>query len=84
MVPSAKDAANAIRQHWGIENRAHYVRDGTFAEDASRIRKSPGVFARIRSFAANILRFNHTQNVANTRYRIAIGGIAALRSIRLM
>jgi hypothetical protein len=30
--------------------------------------------ARIRSFATNILRFNHTQNVANTRYRIVIGG----------
>jgi predicted transposase YbfD/YdcC len=26
----------AIRRHWGIENRSHYVRDGSFAEDASR------------------------------------------------
>ena len=84
IVPSAKEAASAIRAHWGIENRAHYVRDGSFAEDASRIRKSPGIFARIRSFAVNILRFNHTQNVANTRYRIAIGGIDALRSIKFM
>jgi predicted transposase YbfD/YdcC len=54
IVPSAKEAARAIREHWGIENRSHYVRDGSFAEDASRIRKKPGVFARIRSFAANI------------------------------
>ena len=84
IVPSAKKAANAIRGHWGIENRAHYVRDGSFAEDASRIRKSPGVFARLRSFATNILRFNHTQNVANARYRIAIGGFPALQSIKFM
>src|SRR5215813_12197775 len=61
-----------------------YVRDGSFAEDASRIRKKPGVFARIRSFAANILRFNRAENVANTRYSLAIGGIAALQSIKFM
>ena len=60
------------------------MRDGSFAEDASRIRKSPGVFARLRSFAANILRFNQTKNMANTRYRIAIGGIPALRSMTFM
>jgi predicted transposase YbfD/YdcC len=79
IVPSAKEAARAIREH-----RSHYVRDGSFAEDASRIRKKPGVFARIRSFAANILRFNRTGNVANTRYSLAIGGIAALQSIKFM
>ena len=84
IVPSAKEAARAIREHWGIENRSHYVRDGSFAEDASRIRKKPGVFARIRSFAANILRFNRAENVANTRYSLAIGGIAALQSIKFM
>jgi hypothetical protein len=35
-------------------HRSHYVRDGSFAEDASRIRCNPGIFARLRSFAANI------------------------------
>jgi plasmid stabilization system protein ParE len=28
--------------------------------------RDPGVFTRIRSFAANILRFNHTRNIATT------------------
>jgi predicted transposase YbfD/YdcC len=83
-VPSAEQAAGAIRDHWGIENRAHYVRDVSFAEDASRIRKNPGIFARLRSFALNILRFNHIENIADARYRIAIGGIAALCSMRFM
>jgi hypothetical protein len=44
-----------------FKNRAHYVRDVTFAEDASRIRCNPGIFASLRSFAANILRFNQRQ-----------------------
>jgi predicted transposase YbfD/YdcC len=84
IVPSAEQAESAIRGHWGIENRAHYVRDVSFAEDASRIRKNPGIFARLRSFALNILRFNQIENIAEARYRIAIGGLAALRAMRFM
>ena len=37
----AKVLGCAIRAHWGIENRAHYVRDVTLGEDASRIRGGP-------------------------------------------
>jgi hypothetical protein len=76
--------AKAIRGHWSIENRSHYVRDGSFAEDASRIRFNPGIFARLRSFAANILRFNHVRNVTDARHRIAFGGIDAVLRMRLM
>ena len=50
----AKTAAVAIREHWGIENTSHYSRDVSFREDASRIRKNPGVFARLGSFAYDI------------------------------
>ena len=46
--------ARAVRSHWGIENRDHYVRD--VGEDNSRIRQRPGAMARIRSTALNILR----------------------------
>jgi predicted transposase YbfD/YdcC len=76
--------AQAIRQHWAIENRSHYVRDGSFREDASRIRCNPGIFARLRSFATNILRFNDVENVSDTRYRITLGGLDALRSLHFM
>jgi hypothetical protein len=31
-----------IRGHWAIENRLHYIRDQTFDEDASRVRKGHG------------------------------------------
>jgi predicted transposase YbfD/YdcC len=76
--------ARSIRHHWAIENRLHYVRDGSFREDDSRIRSNPGIFARLRSFAANILRFNKAQNLTDLRYRITIGGPDAMRSLRFM
>jgi predicted transposase YbfD/YdcC len=69
---SAKFWADAIRGHWGIENRNHYVRDVTQAEDQSRIRQNPGIMARVRSFALNILRANGVKNVADATWRGAI------------
>src|SRR3984893_7676704 len=71
LLPAAI-CAQAIRHHWAIENRSHYVRDGSFREDDSRIRCNPGIFARLRSFAANILRFNDVENMSDARYRIAL------------
>jgi predicted transposase YbfD/YdcC len=64
----AKTLARAVRGHWGIENRDHYVRDVTLGEDGSRIRNRPGVMARIRSVALNILRANGVQNVSQALY----------------
>ena len=76
----AAQAAAAIRKHRGIENGSHHVRDVTLREDASRIRKNPGIFARIRSFAYNILRFNQRDSVAQDRYA-ALGGLNTLLSM---
>ena len=58
-------------------HKLHYTRDVTLCEDASRIRKNPGVFARIRSFAYNILRFNQS-DIPQDRYAAAIGGLKSL------
>jgi predicted transposase YbfD/YdcC len=58
----------AVRAHWGIENRDHHVRDRTLGEDASRIRRKPGIFARLRSFALNILRAGGVGNVSEAVY----------------
>src|SRR3954471_2964151 len=68
----AKTCAAAIRGHWGIENRNHHVRDRTLGEDASRIRRQPGVFARLRSFALNILRGHGVGNVSEALYANAL------------
>jgi len=69
---SAKVLGGAIRAHWGIENRAHYVRDVTLGEDASRIRTKPGVMARIRSVALNVLRAKGVQNISLALYANAV------------
>jgi predicted transposase YbfD/YdcC len=74
-------AADAIRKHWRIENKFHYTRDVTLCEDASRIRKNPGLFARMRSFAYNILRFNQSGTIAQDRYAAALGGLKSLFSM---
>lgn len=71
-------AATAIRGHWHIENTLHYTRDVTFQEDLSRIRHNPGVFARLRSFAYNILRRNATSTFSQDRYAAALAGLNAL------
>jgi hypothetical protein len=76
-------AANAIRKHWGVENKSHYTRDVTLREDASRIRKNPGIFARMRSFAYNILRFNQSDTIAQDRFAVALGGLKSLFSLSL-
>jgi hypothetical protein len=64
--------------HWRIETTSHYTRDVTFAEDRSRIRTNPGVFARIRSFGFNILKANRTDTTNQDRYRAALAGIENL------
>lgn len=64
IVLSAQAFCQAIRNHWGIENRNHYVRDVTMGEDKSRIRTNPHIFAKLRSFALNILRKNNVENVS--------------------
>jgi hypothetical protein len=71
MLP-ARTFASAIRNHWAIENRNHWVRDVTLAEDASRIRINPGVMARLRSQALNIARANGVTNIAKATWAAAI------------
>lgn len=70
--------AEAIRSHWAIENCNHYPRDVAFDEDAARIRSNPGVFARLRSFAFNILRINAVGSFVQDRYRAALSGVDGL------
>jgi predicted transposase YbfD/YdcC len=54
----AERAGQAVRGHWGIENRLHWVLDVTFADDQSRPRKGFGArnMAVVRHFALNLVR----------------------------
>jgi predicted transposase YbfD/YdcC len=53
----AREVLRAVRQHWGIENRLHYVLDVSMEEDDCRIRKDHGAenFAVLRHIALNLL-----------------------------
>ncbi len=77
MLP-AKIFDSAIRNHWAIENKNHWVRDVTLAEDASRIRVNPGIMARLRSQALNIARANGAENIANAMWAAALDPTIAL------
>ena len=48
------------------------MRDRILGEDVSRIRCHPGIFARIRSFALNILRAHGVANVSEAIYTNAL------------
>lgn len=67
-VLDAETYCRGIRQHWGVENRNHHVRDVTMHEDASRIRINPTIFARLRSLTLNILRVNKVTNICKELY----------------
>ena len=65
----AAQALKAIRGHWQIENSNNFVRDVALKEDASGQKKKPGVFAKLRSNALNILRVNQVRDISDEIYR---------------
>ena len=69
-VPIADERQiTAIRQHWSIENRLHWVLDVTFHEDASRIREQPvrHNLAPLRKLAINLLHLRVTSGSVRSR-----------------
>lgn len=54
---AAKDALDAIRAHWGVENNVHWVLDVIFQEDMSRVRTKNAQqnLALMRRVAINLL-----------------------------
>ena len=57
-ILSAREALDAVRAPWAIENALHWVLDVTFNEDQSRLRKGHGAnnMAILRHFALNLVR----------------------------
>ena len=69
LTPAQADPAHLLalhRHHWGIENKLHYVRDMSFDEDRSRVRKhaGPHVMASLCNLAISLLRMAGAKNIA--------------------
>ena len=59
-----EQALKAIRAHWGVENKLHWVLDVEFGEDSSRVRKLNAAenLNTLRKFAIDFLRKDRTTN----------------------
>lgn len=70
---SAARAAEAVRGHWGIENRLHWVLDVVFKDDQSRLRKGHGAknMAIVRHFAINLVRAAKDKKTIKLRRKAA-------------
>jgi len=61
-LPPSRASADRLleltRLHWQIENRSHWVRDVTFGEDASQVRKGtlPQFMAALRNVVIGLIR----------------------------
>jgi predicted transposase YbfD/YdcC len=63
---SPAQLASALRGHWAIEDRLHWVRDVTYGEDRSQVRTASGprVMATLRNLAITILRLAGAISIA--------------------
>ncbi len=69
LTPAAASPARLLalhRGHWAIENKVHYVRDRTFDEDRSQVRRrgAPQAMASLRNLAISVLRLAGADNIA--------------------
>jgi predicted transposase YbfD/YdcC len=80
---TAKAAAEAVRGHWGIENRLHWVLDVTFNDDLSRLRTGHGArnMAVVRHFALNLVRCAADKKSIKLRRKVAGWDTSYLASI---
>jgi hypothetical protein len=75
-----------VRRHWSAtENGTHYVRDVTFDEDRSRVRRhgAPRAMALLRNLAIGVLRLAGADNIAEATRTCVFEVRKALRLIGL-
>ena len=75
--------ARAVRAHWGIENRLHWVLDVVFHDDLMRLRTDHGPknMATIKHMAMNLLRSAAGKDSLKSRRKAAAWNHDYLRSI---
>ena len=82
---SAADLLRFNRGQWEIENRLHWVRDVTFDEDRSQVRRGhgPQVMASLRNLTISLLRMAGATNIASTTRHLHRRTEKALRLLGL-
>jgi predicted transposase YbfD/YdcC len=75
LVVGARSMLSAVREHWGIENKVHWVLDIAFREDDSRVRKGNAAqnLAVLRHIALNLLKQERTARCGTKSKRLRAG-----------
>jgi len=83
MPLDAKLFAYAVRCHWHVENRLHWVLDVVFHEDLSRLRSGAGPqnMATVRHMAVNLLRGPKDKHSLKVRRKSAAWDTAYLETL---
>jgi predicted transposase YbfD/YdcC len=74
IAAEAKTFAQAVRGHWGVENRLHWRLDVIFGEDTSRIRRGngPAIMTTLRHLCLNLFdRESSSLSLAKKRRKAA-------------
>ncbi len=77
---SAASINRHARQHWGIENKSHYIRDTVFREDHNQswTGNGPHALASLRNLATGLLRLKNTASIKQATELIHMDRMLAL------
>lgn len=79
----AQTFARAVRAHWGIENRLHWVLDVVFHDDLARLRSGHGPhnMALVKHMAMNLIRHPKDKHSLKNRRKLACLNVDYLESL---
>lgn len=79
----AKAFAHAVRAHWGVENRLHWVLDVVFHDDLARLRSGHGPhnMAVVKHMAMNLIRHPKDKHSLKNRRKLACLNVNYLESL---
>jgi predicted transposase YbfD/YdcC len=82
-ITHAEQLHQLVREHWGIENKSHYVRDTTWREDAHQAHtgSGPRTMATLRNIAAGLIRLNGVNAIKRTTEWLSRNPLRALAII---
>jgi predicted transposase YbfD/YdcC len=77
---SAADISRHTREHWGIENKSHYIRDTVFQEDHNQAWKGngPRTLASFRNLANGLFRMKNVKSIKEATEQVHLDRMAAL------